>query len=194
MLPPIECPNCRREIARLRIFTRTAWSRWHCVGCGSLLGVDTKRRLLAMIPWVFIVVVLLFVLEIVQWGLLFAIPVLLGLALANFFVFDRVVLIQRTGRRCRQCGYDLTGQSDDRCPECGGAFDTEQIAAEAAPDARLNRSLLRRRVLIAIVFAVLTLAVLLSLIVTKMRGSRTPAPPGTGGVPATPDSLETSEA
>ena len=34
----------------------------------------------------------------------------------------REQLIERGERVCLQCGYDLRGQDDPRCPECGEAF------------------------------------------------------------------------
>lgn len=33
---------------------------------------------------------------------------------------------------CPRCGYDLTGLAQERCPECGVAFDLQQLQAAAA--------------------------------------------------------------
>lgn len=35
------------------------------------------------------------------------------------------------GLRCPQCGYNLTGLAEPRCPECGAAFDWAQVRAAA---------------------------------------------------------------
>ena len=154
LLPPVECPNCRQGITRMRLFWRTAWSRWRCPGCGALLGTDTKRRLLAIGPWIAIMFILLFVFRAANLGAPFVLPVLLGAAIVNFALFDRIVLHERTGFRCRRCGYDLTGQSDDRCPECGETFDPSARDAPAAtPSLATDAALRRRRIVIALIIA-----------------------------------------
>jgi len=41
---------------------------------------------------------------------------------------DRCVRAGSAGRpKCRKCGYDLRGQQDLRCPECGTAFDEDVL-------------------------------------------------------------------
>ena len=39
---------------------------------------------------------------------------------------------ESTGLRCPHCDYDLTGLTEDRCPECGEAFDRELLRKIAA--------------------------------------------------------------
>jgi len=41
------------------------------------------------------------------------------------------------GLRCPQCDYNLTGLSEPRCPECGEAFDWEQVRRAAANPPRI---------------------------------------------------------
>ena len=129
---PVECPNCRQSIPRIRLFVTPAWGRWRCGSCGSLLGIDVRRRLLATIPWVGILFFLIFVVRITSLGLVIAVPMIIAAGILNFFLFDRAVVRDRTGFRCRECGYDLQGQVEARCPECGAEFDLAELAAHQA--------------------------------------------------------------
>lgn len=122
-----ECPVCRRPISRLRTFTRTAWSRWRCEGCGSLLGVSLKWRLLATIPWIVLILLMLAVLDIMSLGIAIGLPVLLAVGMANYMLLERIIVVERCGFRCKGCGYDLRGQVQPACPECGRQFDEEEI-------------------------------------------------------------------
>jgi hypothetical protein len=132
-----ECPNCRHPISRARLFSHTAWGRWRCEACGALLGIDKKRRLLALIPYTAIVFGVATLLPRAGLGNFAMIPALLVVLLLFFAVVDRAVLVERTGFRCRQCGYDLQGQVEGRCPECGSEFDLGEMAKHAArPHAR----------------------------------------------------------
>ena len=126
---PSECPNCRAPIPRMRLFMTSIWGRWQCSSCGSVLGIDVRRRLLAMIPYLLLLVVLMKFLNLPGYGLAVALPVVIGAGLLNFFFFDRPVVHERTGFRCRTCGYDLRGQKEGRCPECGADFELEALAA-----------------------------------------------------------------
>ncbi len=44
--------------------------------------------------------------------------------------------------RCPHCRYDLRGHTEDRCPECGSAFDPSELA-RLAPRTPLSRRVLR---------------------------------------------------
>lgn len=175
---PVECPNCREPIPRLRLFMTSAWGRFNCSRCGALLGIDVTRRLLAMIPWLVIVMLLLSVARISSLGWVVAVPVLLVVCLANFFLFDRAVVHERTGFRCRQCGYDLQGQSEARCPECGSPFDLAELAVfKAGGTPAPPRASLSRRVLIAVILVAITLLLVSGILYTKaarrrVRGSQ----------------------
>ncbi|HUU98755.1 MAG TPA: hypothetical protein VM487_23735, partial [Phycisphaerae bacterium] len=57
-----------------------------------------------------------------------ALPVILILWLPWFLLLERVAVLERLGFRCRQCGYDLRGQTVPRCPECGQEFDAVERA------------------------------------------------------------------
>ncbi len=45
-----------------------------------------------------------------------------------FVLLDRAVVLERTGFRCRRCGYDLQGQERELCPKCGAAFSASDLA------------------------------------------------------------------
>ena len=82
---------------------------------------------MATIPWIAILIILLLVLNIMSWGLWFALPILVAAGLANYMLFERIVVHERCGFRCRSCGYDLQGQIEPYCPECGRALDEDEI-------------------------------------------------------------------
>ncbi|MCP4249322.1 MAG: hypothetical protein GY778_19950 [bacterium] len=124
-----ECPVCRRSIPWARMAFTTAWGRWRCVGCESLLGVDATRRFVLVGVWL----ALYFagtrfggIPGRWEWVFLLAAAVIM---LAVFLLlFDRARVIERQGFRCRDCGYDLQGQTVPRCPECGRVFDADERA------------------------------------------------------------------
>ncbi|UCC29116.1 MAG: hypothetical protein JSU86_13045 [Phycisphaerales bacterium] len=129
---PIECPNCREPIPWSRVFFTTAWGSWTCNGCGSLLGVNVRRRLLGVAV---LIIILLSVTSIVRVPLSWDLPIVLLIFLAvwvpYFLLFERARVLERRGFRCHRCGYDLQGQVDPRCPECGlefSAADTARVA------------------------------------------------------------------
>ncbi len=39
---------------------------------------------------------------------------------------------------CPTCGYNLTGLADNRCPECGKAFDPRQVGLQQASRSRVD--------------------------------------------------------
>ena len=178
---PVECPNCRQPIARYRLFFRTAWSRWRCDGCGSLLGIDIRRRFLAVIPWIAILFFLLRVVHITRLGLLIALPTIICAGLLNFFLLDRAVVHERTGFRCRKCGYDLQGQTESRCPECGLVFDSAELATyKAKPDmVRKPQSRWGFRIATALLIGLITALLIMGLIFFRAGRARTARMPAT---------------
>jgi hypothetical protein len=176
-----ECPVCRRPISRLRTFLRPAWSRWRCEGCGSLLGVSLIWRLLATVPWIALIVFMLLVLDIMSLGFAIGLPMLIAVGMANYMLLDRIMVIERCGFRCRGCGYDLRGQVAPACPECGRAFDQDEIelmqqASPAAADKRPGRgSAIGRWVTLSIVILLGVAVFVQGLLVFRTRG--VPPPP-----------------
>lgn len=145
---PIECPNCREPIPWSRVLFTTAWGSWTCHGCGSLLGVNVRRRLLGVAV---LIIILLSVTSIVRVPLNWDLPVVLLIFLVvwipYFLLFERARILERRGFRCHRCGYDLQGQVDPRCPECGlefsAAASTRKAVAKDGGDA--ERVIRRRR-------------------------------------------------
>ncbi|MFH1417761.1 MAG: hypothetical protein ABII12_05670 [Planctomycetota bacterium] len=151
-----ECPNCHKPIPRLSLFVKAMWTRWRCAGCGALLGIDVRRRLLAVVPWIGILALLLFVVRITTLAYPLALLIVCIAGVLNFCLFDRVVVHERTGFRCRQCGYDLQGQTEGRCPECGAKFDMDGLSAHKAAGATALPKVSRlRSALVTVVVACL---------------------------------------
>lgn len=160
----------------MRLFLTPAWGRWRCDGCGSVLGISVRRRVLATIPWVGILFVLIGVLRITRLGYAIAIPMLLAAGILNYFLFDRPVLHERTGFRCRRCGYDLQGQVEGRCPECGTEFELAELAAHRASGRRKLPAVSRARTWIALAVALILGLFLATVVVIHFRGVRTRVP------------------
>lgn len=120
------CPVCGYAFSFWFMFWRSwIWSRWTCPRCGSKLGYDVNRRFLLAL--VLSVVVLAFILlggKLVVPGLTrltclsFALAVAVPYAWA-WFRFEKLSVIERKGGFCEHCGYNLTGNTTGRCPECG---------------------------------------------------------------------------
>lgn len=75
------------------------------------------------------------VMRVVEWTL----PVVLAFGIVSFLVYFHRRAIQRSLREqlcaigvpvCMACGYDLRGQVDPRCPECGRPFDPSLLRKE----------------------------------------------------------------
>ena len=122
-----ECPVCRRPL-RWTYVLRHAWSQWRCHYCGSLLEIDRKRRFLAVLPFIALVLTGVYLASHAGWGDYSAAIIAFALWLPFFLLVDRAVAVERRGFRCKTCGYDLQGQVTPRCPECGRHFDAEERA------------------------------------------------------------------
>ena len=131
---PAQCPQCRRRIPWIRTFFTTAWGRWRCEGCGSLLGINVGRRLALALGGAAFIVLLVERFRSVGLGYVAILPTIIAAFGLLFYFLDSVVVHERVGFRCRSCGYDLQGQKELRCPECGTAFDPPETGFEASPD------------------------------------------------------------
>lgn len=171
-----ECPVCRNPL-RWTYILRTLWSQWRCESCGSLLGINRRRRLLAIIPFVALTLAVSLGISRLGLGDFTLIPVIIALAAPYFLLIDRAVVIERCGFRCRQCGYDLQGQTVPRCPECGREFDAVERArleGGASADLRVAERPRRWAVLALVVIVPLLISVGLG-VATWQRRSATPA-------------------
>lgn len=69
----------------------------------------------------------------VALGRAFAIPIDRLPADLREFIAVRIVPTRRRVTKCRECGYDLRGQTLPRCPECGREFELKTLDRPAAP-------------------------------------------------------------
>ena len=121
-----ECPNCRQPVPWTRTFFTPAWGRWRCHSCNALLAINVRRRVAGVAVCTAIPVLLLPLLRLPLTPLLI-LPLLIGLCVVFVVLLDRPVLLERSGFRCQECGYDLTGQVEPRCPECNREFELEAL-------------------------------------------------------------------
>ena len=182
----VECPVCHAPVSRIRIVRTTAWGRWRCKGCGSLLGVDIVRRFSAFIPAAILLFVLIFWYRVTRLSPALAIPILVVAMLGWFMLVDRPIVHERCGFRCRSCAYDLKGLDEPICPECGTAFTDDDLAIQAAiRDGRpppLPPLRNRGRAIAAAVIVVLLSLVITGIFVAR-RAGRTAPPAGAAATP-----------
>ena len=177
----LECPNCREPVSFLRSIRTTAWGSFPCRFCGSVLAISFARRMIAAGVWV---AALLFAMGV--WGLhrrgpLITYPAMVVALIAIFRLFERIVLVERRAFTCKQCGYNLQGLPENRCPECGTTFDPaerERILARIASP----RPKPRHRWIAVLVVILLALALVVGM-VTYRKASRAAA--GRAATPAT---------
>ncbi len=190
-----ECPNCRYPISPFRTLGSTAWSQWRCKQCGSKLSIDTPRRMLAIIGCIPATAFLLFVVRFQDYPYYFMIPMGAIPILGFVYLLDRVKLLESAGFRCQDCGYDLQGQTNNICAECGTEFDSEKLAAYKAgllpKPIPINPWL--RRTTIALIFLGITLTLMLGVIrLVRAKNSKAPPPANTQAPPATDSPANTT--
>lgn len=180
-----ECPNCR-EPQPVRYVMKPLWGTWTCAACGAVMGIDVKRRVIAVGCVLAVCMTVMFVLEwrgmmVGRGNAYLGLATLASVGLVIVYFVDRAVLIQRTGKRCGTCGYDLRGQIAERCPECGVRFDPAERRAEVSAEDRMRRAAMRRRarVLGVVIIVALGLAFMFGNILwyRYMRQVRSVPPP-----------------
>ena len=187
MAPFAECPVCRQPL-RWTYILRTVWSQWHCGACGSLLGIDRKRRVLAIFPFVAIVLCVSVLISRLGLGDLAILPAAIALAAPYFLLIDRAVALERCGFRCRGCGYDLQGQIVPRCPECGREFDADERArleTGSSVGVRVTERPRRRAAFALVIIIPLLISVGLGITCWQMRSAKLTRQGGIATQPAT---------
>lgn len=174
-----ECPVCRHPINAFLFLLKL--SSWSCRGCGSRLRMNKSRRYLALVPFGGIVVVAATFLSRAGWTDFAVIPVAVVVWLPCFLFFDRAIVLERRGFWCQDCGYDLRGQVDPHCPECGRDFDSTETAQMKLPDptTAVKRHTRKRGYVRLVLAIVLVLALAASVILGLVLYRRTQL----GGVP-----------
>ncbi len=178
----LECPNCREPVSFFRAIRTTAWGSFRCKACGSILAISFVRRLLAAVVWLGMVAfVSQFLFHPYAWGRIAGCVGMTVTLVGMLYIFERVILLERRAFTCKQCGYDLQGLPEDRCPECGTAFDrTERERIIARVTSPPPRPRYRRLAALAVVIA------MLALVAGTAIWRRIAAPPAKGAVaPAT---------
>ncbi len=120
------CPNCTRKTNIT--FTWTKPQPWYCEHCGSLLSIPDEP-VNHIKPWYFIVAVIVVVAPfvILHWltarknaslmAILYFVFLLLFMWIVRRFTKARVLTVGLPF--CKNCGYDLRGNTSGQCPECG---------------------------------------------------------------------------
>jgi len=141
------CPNCQEPIPAQRLFLTTAWGRWRCKKCDSLLGINVGRRVAVVLVAVFATLLVSRVTRLpANMDLPLVLGVFGGILVIHFLCFERARVIERCGFRCQHCGYDLQGQVEPRCPECGREFDAgDRAKMQQLSSAEMAESVPRRR-------------------------------------------------
>jgi hypothetical protein len=185
MAPLAECPVCHQPL-RWTYILRTVWSQWHCAACGSLLGIDRKRRVLGLFPFVGLVLGLSLLMPPAGLGTFVFVPAVVGLAIPYFLLVDRAVVLERYGFRCRACGYNLQGQTVPRCPECGRRFDADERArleAGSFTDVRVAERRRRRAAFALLIIVPLLISVGFGIAFWQLSSAKLARQPGTASQP-----------
>ena len=128
------CPQCSTPIPwKRRLLGAHAWAKWRCANCDAFLKFKIKRRFVVVgVTYAAMFLVYQFARRLAtSW-----IPlVLLGLVAMVAFTLaiaemEGVALIEYGAGHCRGCGYDLTGLTSERCPECGRTLLPEERATD----------------------------------------------------------------
>ncbi len=166
----LSCPNCRESVSFLRTLRTSAWGTFSCRACGSVLRISLGRRLLAGGIWFACLLFAMEVLRLHTYGRLVSYGIMGASLLLAMYLFEKVILLDRRAFTCRDCGYDLHGLPEPRCPECGSAFDPDErervLARVGSPQPKVGR-----RWIPAAIVVLLSLAVVASLVLYRRAAS-----------------------
>ena len=168
MLGPT-CPLCATRLSPFRLFFTPAWGQFVCKGCGSVLGVNILWRLGVLLPPTLLAGLFIYSYATrIAPGSFLVMPAFIVLMALVFLLLDQPRVIEAVASRCRKCGYDLRGQSQGRCPECGTEFDLQAARASIQPKPRRWAAL----TVTVFLFIILTTSLLLGIIVAQQTARR----------------------
>lgn len=127
------CPVCQHKINGIFFMFRPVFMNWTCKGCGSVLTINKARRFTALIPGIILELFIFFICVRLSLNIFITVFVAVFACMAVLLYYDSALILERKGFWCRSCGYDLRGQSEAICPECGTGFtesDIEQMAMD----------------------------------------------------------------
>ena len=103
-------------------------ARWRCEHCDALVTYSERRRVLICVGCGMALIGLVVLPLSRPWAMTlgWSIPTTLLVMLVLVARHDRLIILDSSGARCRCCGYDLTGLTAPRCPECGTVFEEKQ--------------------------------------------------------------------
>ncbi len=177
------CPNCREPVSWWRAFRTPAWGRFTCDICSSILGISLGRRITIVCFWVAIYIGAMAYFGLHRYGPLVQYGSMVASMAVVFYFLDSIILLERRMFTCRECGYDLHGLTDTRCPECGATFDPDEelridIISKTRPPSPPHRSA-------AILLLVLLVTGVVSGLVAWWQAARTPTRPPPASPPIT---------
>lgn len=122
----VSCPKCSAPVRwTRRLFGAHFWARWPCPGCGSTLKFNMKNRL-RLVGAFYLILFAGFGSLRTGWLSLRGTAVLMTVVAFAFgwaaFFLEKVAIVRYGPGLCQTCGYDLTGLTSPRCPECGTGF------------------------------------------------------------------------
>lgn len=161
--------------------------------------MDTRRRLVAVLVWMAVLILWFGFLRHSAVPMLLTIASLAILCFVTISFIDRIRVIERCGAHCPGCGFDLReSRGNAACPECGRAIDDEtnrridqvRTGAIHAPVRNLKG---RIALILLLSLALLSFAVLG---LTVFLGAPPPPPSSAGGAgpPAAPPSAASTPA
>ncbi len=125
----LRCPQCGEPVGwERRVIASVSRATWECPRCVATLCISESRSANAVVLATLIALVLFLIplpagRSYREWALgVFLVSA--ALFCAARFIWMRAVIVTPGFGYCQGCGYDLTGLTGVRCPECGVPFRT----------------------------------------------------------------------